>query len=456
MLLVRGAAGDEDIPAGATGVVLGHELAHLSHLAVRARQAGVVLAAGEDPALLADLARTEGQWLALVATADGVSWRAQTAPADKSPGESNAARSQTRPARGRDADNPLARRALAVSVGVPPSARPAKAHPLSRRTTIPLAEATLAIAGGKADGLRRLAELSRRPDALFKTPPALVVPFGVLRSALDSWPGVRTEYQDGVATLEQSLAPGQAQEKSEEISARLRELVCRLAVPEQITAAVAATFGPDARLMARSSANCEDLAHLAGAGLYESVANVAVAELGAAIGRVWASLWSRRAALSRAQAGIPADAVEMAVVIQPLIVPEFAFVLHTTNPLDGHRGEVYAEIVAGLGETLVSANARGNPYRLVCPKTSAPVRTLAFANFSGALAPADQGLISRVIDYSQMALSRDASCRDNLGRRLAAIGGTVESALGCPQDIEGVIIGEDIFLVQARPQQGLC
>ena len=45
-------------------------------------------------------------------------------------------------------------------------------------------------------------------------------------------------------------------------------------MPDEIGEAVIAFFGPDARLAVRSSANGEDLEHLAGAGLYDSVVNV--------------------------------------------------------------------------------------------------------------------------------------------------------------------------------------
>jgi hypothetical protein len=63
---------------------------------------------------------------------------------------------------------------------------------------------------------------------------------------------------------------------------------------------------PGATLIARSSANVEDLAGLSGAGLYDSVGNVPAgdaAALGAAVARVWASLYTRRGVLSRRAAG---------------------------------------------------------------------------------------------------------------------------------------------------------
>jgi phosphoglucan,water dikinase len=81
---------------------------------------------------------------------------------------------------------------------------------------------------------------------------------------------------------------------------------------------------------------------------------------------------------------------------------------------------------------------------------------LAFANFSSELRPkADGGLSPETIDYAIVPFSRDAHLRRDLGRRLSAIGRLIESAFGAPQDIEGAVVGNEIWLVQARPQQGL-
>src|SRR5206468_12408851 len=122
--------------------------------------------------------------------------------------------------------------------------------------------------------------------------------------------------------------------------------------------------------IARSSANCEDLEELAGAGLYESVVNLAPSDVASAIRAVWSSLWTRRAALSRQQANIPHDQAHMAVLIQEMLTPDYSFILHTVNPINYNPGEMYAEIAVGLGETLASGATRGNPYRMLCDRHS--------------------------------------------------------------------------------------
>jgi len=208
--------------------------------------------------------------------------------------------------------------------------------------------------------------------------------------------------------------------------------------------------------MVRSSANGEDLEEMSGAGLYESVANVAPADIARAVGCVWSSLWTRRAVVSRKQAGVPHSRAHMAVLIQQMVVPDLSFVLHTVNPVNRDSNEVYVEVAVGLGETLASAGTLGNPYRMVCGKHSGKVTILAFASFSQALWPDSSGGVTRkTVDYSQIALSRDAAARQKLGRRLAEIARSVEDDFQKPQDIEGALMLGEIYLVQSRAQQGL-
>ena len=43
----------------------------------------------------------------------------------------------------------------------------------------------------------------------------------------------------------------------------------------------------------------------------------------------------------------------MAVLVQRLVEAEYAFVVHTVNPSNDDKDYMYAEVVVGLGETLV-------------------------------------------------------------------------------------------------------
>jgi phosphoglucan,water dikinase len=418
MAVLGSAEGDEEIPKGVAGIVLAHEMPHLSHLGVRARQAGVVFVVCEDKAAFDELRSLDGQVISLTAFPDKVHWAPARGPAP--------ARVETR------------------------QARLLPARLVSEPACISLEQVEAECCGGKAAGARRLAALARRAGAGFNTPRSWVVPFGVMDEGLRAAPHLEAEYRRLRGEINRMPAGEFAT-----ATQRLRELIRRVPVPAEIAATVRRHFDRD-RLMVRSSANCEDLAELAGAGLYDSIAGVAPEDIAAAVRAVWSSLWTTRAALSRKQARIPHDQALMAVLIQQMLAPDVSFVLHTVNPLDGNRREVYAEAAAGLGETLASGAVRGSPYRFVCDKESGTLRMLSFANFSQALRPgADGGVSRQTVDYSRIPLSRDPEARKELGGRLARIGRQVEEALGGPQDIEGAVVEREIYLVQARPQQGL-
>jgi len=89
--------------------------------------------------------------------------------------------------------------------------------------------------------------------------------------------------------------------------------------------------------------------------------------------QVWASKWNERAFWSRRANGISDEGLLMAVLIQEAIAADYAFVIHTANPMTGDRDELYAELVPGLGEILVGNHAgRALGFCLRRAKRSAP------------------------------------------------------------------------------------
>ncbi|XP_059077477.1 phosphoglucan, water dikinase, chloroplastic-like [Cryptomeria japonica] len=93
------------------------------------------------------------------------------------------------------------------------------------------------------------------------------------------------------------------------LCSELQALVAAQKPPKSIIENIAKCFPSDARLIVRSSANVEDLAGMSGAGLYDSIPNVRASNpevFASAVARVWASLYTRRAVLSRRIDGMPA------------------------------------------------------------------------------------------------------------------------------------------------------
>src|SRR5579875_358985 len=199
-----------------------------------------------------------------------------------------------------------------------------------------------------------------------------------------------------------------------------------------------------------------------------------------AICRVWASKWNDRAYLSRRARGIPHDSLQMAVLIQEVVPAEYAFVIHTANPLTGAREEIFAEVVLGMGETLVG-NYPGRALSFLCHKSDLQPEILSYpskstgiygkgvifrsdsndedlADFAGAglydsfLAEEPE---QRRLDYRNEKLVWDTRFREELLRSIARIGVEVERLLGSAQDIEGAVAGGRFYVVQTRPQVGL-
>jgi alpha-glucan,water dikinase len=198
------------------------------------------------------------------------------------------------------------------------------------------------------------------------------------------------------------------------------------------------------------------------------------------IKQVWASKWNDRAFLSRRRVGLPDESLYMAVLIQEVVPADYAFVLHTVNPSNGNRDELFGEVVLGLGETLVG-NYPGRALSFVFQKSSGQQSLLSFPSKSVGLygdglifrsdsngedlaGYAGAGLYDSVLlksprqvdlDYSQQPLVWDEAFRRKLLDTIARIGLEVERTSGSPQDVEGAVVGDRFYMVQTRPQVGL-
>ena len=78
------------------------------------------------------------------------------------------------------------------------------------------------------------------------------------------------------------------------------------------------------------------------------------------IKKVIGSKYNERAYTATKKIGVTLNDIRMAVLIQNVIPSEYSFVIHTKNPLNGNKNEIYVEIVKGLGETLVGKIGRAH------------------------------------------------------------------------------------------------
>lgn len=389
------AEGNEEVTAAGRhvrGIVLAQELRRTTRLAARAAQERVPLTAtggGEAAERAARAARDLlGEWVALEVTPDGVRLGPAT-PEDVADAQ--------RVDHGGSAF--ATTRVAAVKL-------------TDRLECRPLREATEARAGAKAAACAHLLRVAERPGSGFRALGGVYIPFGAMEACLRA-AGRGDELARLVAAVESAAQVGNSLMIDAACRAA-RELIAGTPFPPEMAATLCAAFPLPSddddgavgggRLVVRSSANVEDLAGMSGAGLYSSVLGVPAQssrELGRAVSRVWASLFTRAAAMNRLAAGVPQTEARMAVFVQEMAPSDVSFVLHTAGggadggpampgafrassssssaaaaappPRRGWYGNVPssgvldAEIAVGLGETAAAAageRERGSPWRL--------------------------------------------------------------------------------------------
>ncbi|KAG2316612.1 hypothetical protein Bca52824_019734 [Brassica carinata] len=461
ILLVNKADGDEEVSAAngnIAGVMLLQELPHLSHLGVRARQEKIVFVTCDDDDKVADIRRLVGKYVRLEASPSHVNLILSTEDRSRTPKSKSSAKKKTDKksvSKDDEASKPVSSSSdslLHLSKDIPSGG------------IIELADSDASTSGSKAAAcglLASLAAASTRVDsengapASFKVPAGVVIPFGSMEQAVK-----QSNSEEKFASLLEKLETARPEGgELDNICDQIHEVMKSLQVPKETINTISKAFPKEARLIVRSSANVEDLAGMSAAGLYESIPNVSPSDplvFSDSVCQVWASLYTRRAVLSRRAAGVSQKEATMAVLVQEMLSPDLSFVLHTVSPADPDSNLVEAEIAPGLGETLASGT-RGTPWRLASGKLNGIVQTLAFANFSEELlvsgkGPADGKYVRLTVDYSKKRLTVDSVFRQKLGQRLGSVGFFLERNFGCAQDVEGCLVGEDVYIVQSRPQ----
>jgi phosphoglucan,water dikinase len=440
--VVRVATGDEELVSltdRLQGVVLLHDIPHLSHLGVRARQENLTFVASDNANEHGAVLDKLGQWVLIEADGGGMTIRAGDEDAilgmESSIEETNKAVAP---------DKMMVMPKLSKQVNI-----------------IPLAEAELDTSGAKACACRELVDLANASKSYFRALDGLVIPYGSLESVIVQ----NNTMHEWTAMLKESLVVLQEGDPMgiEEICDRLQGFVRSQSIPKTLAVMIGSAMASEntesgsnglsgKMLMLRSSANVEDLKGLSGAGLYNSITNVRCNDPEAierALKEVWASLFSRRAMLARASLGIHPKDAHMAVLIQPQIAPALSFVLHTSHPLE--EDALLAELAPGHGELLASGT-RGSGWRLTV--SPGGVASDAFANFSTAFVPDRTGMLApKIMDYSREDLSCSSEVRERLGKQLGVVGKYLEGSFGgVAQDVEGALVGDALYVFQTRPQ----
>jgi len=432
VLFVNRVGGMEDIPPGVVAILTPSGVDVLSHIGIRARNQKVLLASCHDAGIFSALVgANQGHKFAKVALDSTMQVTVEAA----------------------EAASPLAATKAAASVKLEaPDLSPGKAKYVMLDS-----EFATGCLGGKSNNL----QLLRQPGAKallgadVALPSSVALPFGVFERVL-AHPG-NADVSSKLSTLEAALCGTPAMDE-----ATLQEMrdviVGQLQAPPELHSALVAacaTAGMPSDLTSDDEA-CFD-----------------------AIKAVWASKWTTRATYSRRACNIPHAALHMAVLCQQVVAGDYAFVLHTTNPVTKDKDEMMGELCVGLGEALVG-NYPGRALSFTYNKKSKQVVVTGFPSKRMGLFLAEDSLIFRsdsngedlegfagaglydsviafdpvqnTVDYTNDKLMWDDGLRSSLLAKLGEVGAAIEAATASAQDIEGVVKGDHVTILQLRPQ----
>lgn len=463
VLVVETVTGEEEIPEGVVAVLTPDAPDVLSHVSVRARNMRVLFATCHDAEPLDQIRNAQGQFLHFSTTAAGaVTWVSPSLMTIDS---------------------------LSGADGATPGLPQATGAPRNLRITIPkwcgrwavgMDEFKDGVVGAKS---RNIANLRGKLPDWVKLPAAVTVPFGSFEKALEERENadIRRELEATLKALKalpkHALTPAagangngngngvtegeQRQDGPGPLLARCRELAMEIKVPAALREQLAARMSEAGIPVPESEERWE-------------------AALTALRG-VWASKYNDRAFYSLRKCGIDADDVRMAVCVMRVVPARYAFVIHTKNPQTNDSSEIFAELVKGLGETLVSGMVPGSSIAFAARKDAldAP-HVLSYASKSEAMfvreslifrsdsngedleGYAGAGLYESItmdatetvrVDYSDDPITADAGFRKKVMSDIARVGAAIEATLGSAQDVEGVVDPDGtVFVVQTRPQ----
>ena len=319
--------------------------------------------------------------------------------------------------------------------------------------------------GSKFEKIKTLFDISEK-SGLFTTPFAVSIPNNVYDNLFTSF---LTENQDSLTKLENTELKDLDTESEKFRNIFVNYIMSLyekkdskiISILDGISSHFSSISNNNNLLAIRSSSNLEDNSGQAGAGLFDSYLNVDLnnkEEVIKHIAKVWASLFNSRAIINRRKLNIETKLAKMSVIIMQMTEPDFCYVIHTINPINGNKNEVYIELAIGLGETLAQSNQKGAPYRLIYNRNDKSINILNLSSYSYEMERKTSKM--KMIEYRNEDLTRSEEFINSVGKRLGKIGIMIEENFSeekVGQDIEGnymKVHGDKdyYYIVQTRPE----
>jgi pyruvate,water dikinase len=253
-----------------------------------------------------------------------------------------------------------------------------------------------------------------------------------------------------------------------ETAAAIRDRVRALPLPPPVEAEVRSFYArlctmegkPDLAVAVRSSATAEDLPQASFAGQQETYLNVCgIDALLARLKDVFASLYTDRAIVYRAQHGFAEGDVALSAGVQRMVRADLGVsgVMFTLDPESGFRDVVVIDAAYGLGENVVQGTVDPDQFHVYKPGLIAGRHAILRRHLGGKaqrlVLASDAGAAPQEEDTPEELRGR--FCLDDADlHALARYAVAIERHYGTPMDIEWAKDGEDgrLVILQARPE----
>ena len=180
-----------------------------------------------------------------------------------------------------------------------------------------------------------------------------------------------------------------------------------------------------------------------------------------AVSAAWASAFTPEAVLRRRVAGVAGGhkSARVAVVVQPLAAGSVSFEVRTSRGSSGSdRDPTHTLVTLGPGFGGWSRDARaGEPFEVRVDTRDGAATTIAYASLETKRRVKGNVVVTEPVSYANEALggvgAEAKERRENLARRLAAVGAVLEAEFGTPQLVEGCLVEDEVFVTRTRPRQ---
>ncbi len=267
-----------------------------------------------------------------------------------------------------------------------------------------------------------------------RIPRGIALPFSLQRTVLEKHPAI----QQQIGRLK--LALELDSERAGAICVQLQNMIRKMKLDSEtrdlIDAKIVKHLAGASHFVVRSSSNAEDLENFSAAGIYESHNNVATADkVFAGIKNVWASLVSPRSTRLRQEVGISLEDAYMGVIIQEQINCDLGGVMVTSNPTKskGDFRNVYINVSPNSAVNIVDGSER--PIQFLYNTVEGGGKTLSLGSYGKELDEKKQEMLQRLAFVGRILQSHFSA----------------DYQFNAPQDIEWVISGNKIYILQIRP-----